>query len=441
MSGPLWGVGLVSAENLMKLDVVEVLQNLVRIPSVNPMGGSIGDVNGRPGSEIYYEGRLTNHLEALFIEIGLVTSRQTVEVLPDGTRRENVLARLDGTRSPDEGGEVMLWEVHQDTVPVTGMTVDPFAAEVRDGKLFGRGACDVKGAMAAMIVALARLAEQRRRGELADVEVPTIVLACTINEEHGFAGARELVRRWQEDQVDEGALLPRRPDVCVVAEPTDLDVVIAHKGVVRWNCVAPGRAAHSSQPELGENAIYRMAKILDALETYSRDVVPGLADHPLCGRPSLSVGTITGGVSVNTVPESCTIAIDRRLTPGELSHEAYQHVVDYLREQLLREPWGQLDFEPQHEMPSIESPGLTDGENTDLAARLSQAARTCGASGLPVGVPYGTDGAIIAETGVPTVVLGPGSIAQAHTADEWIDIEELQKASDIYYRLAVGEGS
>ena len=419
-------------EYLMKLDLTETLSQLVRIPSVNPMDGIVGDVGGHTASGIYYEGRLTDHLDALLADLGLVTWRQTVEVAADGSRRENLLARLDGTISPDDrregAGELMLWEVHQDTVPVAGMTIDPFGAVVRDGKLFGRGACDVKGAMAAMITALARLVDERPPGML------TIVLALTVNEEHGFSGARELVRRWQEGS---DTLLPKQPDVCVVAEPTELDVVVAHKGVVRWNCHAAGRAAHSSRPELGENAIYRMAHVLAVLEQYSREVVPTLADHPLCGRPSLSVGTIAGGTSVNTVPESCSIAIDRRLVPSESPSEAYQHAIDYLRAECQKDG-GQLEFEPQHDVPCIEAPGLTDEHNGDLADRLSRVARACGASGELVGVPYGTDAAIISEAGVPTVVFGPGSIAQAHTADEWIDLEQLKMASEIYYRLAAG---
>ncbi len=410
----------------MDLNAAELLAQLVRIPSVNPMGGNPSQAGAAPKvGNIFYEERLTDHLEKLFADLEMPTERQLVEVTTCGKKRENLLTRIDGSTPLAAGGELMLWEVHQDTVPADGMTVNPFGADICGGKMFGRGTCDVKGSMAAMIVALARLRREHPAG------MPTIVLACTVNEEHGFSGARELVRQWQQRQDDSRtSLLPRAPDVCVVAEPTDLNVVIAHKGVVRWNCHTVGRAAHSSAPDAGENAIYKMGRVLSALETYARDIVPSLAEHALCGRPSLCVGTITGGVSVNTVPERCSIAIDRRLAPGETAEEAYEHAVKYLSKTLGS------DCQVEHDGPSIESPGLTNGLNSHLAERVSVAAREENASGQSVGVPYGTDAAIIADAGVPAVVFGPGSIAQAHTADEWIDLEQLEQASEIYYRLA-----
>src|SRR5262249_32947910 len=125
-------------------------------------------------------------------------------------------------------------------------------------------------------------------------------------------------------------LIPQRPDAVIVAEPTNLNVVVAHKGMVRWRCHTTGRAAHSSQPELGENAIFRMATVLGALERYQREIVGTLANHPLCGRPTLNVGVISGGMSVNTVPDRSTIEIDRRLVPGEDPQAAWKHVVNFV---------------------------------------------------------------------------------------------------------------
>jgi len=193
---------------------------------------------------------------------------------------------------------MLLFEVHQDTVPVDGMTIEPWAPVVRDGRLYGRGSCDVKGGMAAMFAAMARLADERPPNR------PTVVLACTVNEEHGFSGASGLCRLWMGEPTP---LFPRPPEAAVVAEPTRLDVVVAHKGVVRWRCHAHGRAAHSSQPEAGDNAIYRIAAVVTALERYHRQVLADFGSHPLCGQPTLSVGTIAGGISVNTVPDRATI--------------------------------------------------------------------------------------------------------------------------------------
>ena len=156
-------------------------------------------------------------------------------------------------------------------------------------------------------------------------------MACTVNEEHGFTGATGLCRLWSGQP---NPIFARQPDAAIVAEPTSLQVVTAHKGMIRWRCRTRGKAAHSSLPELGENAIYRMAAVLSALQNYATKIVGTLAEHPMCGRPTLSVGTITGGVSVNTVPDSCTIEIDRRIVPGEDPIAARQHVIDYLASQL-----------------------------------------------------------------------------------------------------------
>ncbi len=293
----------------MQLDVADTLSGLVAIPSVNPMGRSVGGPQ-------YFEWRLTHHLEQLFRCLEIPTWRQ-----PIAEKRDNLFARLDGEPALEQGGGLVLFEAHQDTVPVDGMTISPFDAQVRDGRLYGRGSCDIKGGMTAMLVALSRIAVALPSPR------PTIVMACTVNEEHGFTGATGLCQLWRAEA---NSIFSRRPDAAIVAEPTSLNVVVAHKGMIRWRCHTSGRAAHSSLPEHGKNAIYRMAHVLNALESYANDLVGTLAEHPLCGRPTLSVGTISGGVSVNTVPDRCTIEIDRRIVPGEDPQAAWQHVIDYL---------------------------------------------------------------------------------------------------------------
>ncbi|MGD9649089.1 MAG: M20/M25/M40 family metallo-hydrolase, partial [Pirellulales bacterium] len=281
----------------MPLDVVATLADLVATPSVNPMG------RGLSGPE-FFEHRVTEYLERLFRDKQIRSQRQAVEPL-----RENILARVDGAVPPEEGGPLVLFEVHQDTVPVDGMTIDPWRPEVREGRLYGRGSCDIKAGMAAMLGALVRLADERPNAR------PTLVLACTVNEEHGYTGALALPEVWERGAP--GDLLPRRPDVAVIAEPTNLDVVVAHKGAIRWRLRTHGRAVHSSQPQLGDSAVYRMARVLQALERYAVEICPTLGQHPLCGQVTLSVGTIHGGLSVNSVPDECASEIDRRLLPGE----------------------------------------------------------------------------------------------------------------------------
>jgi acetylornithine deacetylase len=258
-------------------------------------------------------------------------------------------------------------------------------------------------------------------------------MACTVNEEHGFTGAAGLCRLWSDEAHRSGEpnpIFPHRPDAAIVAEPTSLQVVVAHKGTTRWRCHTRGRAAHSSLPAHGENAIYRMGHLLTALERYAGEIVGTLAEHPLCGRPTLSVGTITGGVSVNTVPDRCTIEIDRRIVPGEDSQAALQHVIDYLaKETPLR------DF-VLHDPPYMQSRGLSDTQNGPLAERLISAVKTAtGVDCRSIGVTFGTDAGCYDATGIPTVVFGPGSIEQAHTADEWAPLAEVQQAADSLVRL------
>jgi len=393
----------------MPIDLVKTLSDLVAIPSVNPMGRPLS------GPE-YLEYRMTEHLERWFTERGLRWQRDTVE-----PQRDNIVARLDGVVPPEQGGKVILFEAHQDTVPVDGMTIEPWNPVVRDGRLYGRGSCDIKGGMTAMLGAFARLAEERPAG------MPTVLMACTVNEEHGYSGAVRLTEMWAAGAK---SIIPKRPDAAVVAEPTSLNVVVAHKGALRWKCKTHGRAGHSSQPHLGDNALYRMAKVLSALETYQHEILPTMRRHPLCGPATLSVGTISGGLSVNTVPDECTIEIDRRLLPGEDGREALAHVVEYLQGQLGPR------FPIEHIAPWMWGATLADDANGPLAERLSKVAGQVAGRSDRIGVPFGTDASKIASSGVPSVVFGPGSIDQAHTADEWLSLEQLTQASETLYRFA-----
>ncbi|MCI0358456.1 MAG: M20 family metallopeptidase [Planctomycetaceae bacterium] len=425
----------------MNLDVVQLLADLVRIPSVNPMGRNVS-------GEIYLEHRVTDFLQGLFEKLGLAWERHTV-----APGRDNIIVRVDGPKLPDKGGRVLMLEAHQDTVPVEGMTIDPFAAEIKDNRLYGRGACDIKGGLAAMIAALARLADEKPKGR------PTVVLACTVNEEHGFTGATHWAATYaQTRSVSEASaappakpkrgakssagqpipahskLLPRVPDACIVAEPTRLNVVVAHKGAVRWRLHTTGIATHSSQPHLGDNAIYHMARVLQVLELYARDVVPTLGSHPLVGHPTLSVGLISGGISVNTVPDRATIEIDRRVLPGEDPRAAFDHAVEFVNSRVV------AGTPVIHEEPFMSTRGLADDKNGDFAQRLGTVIRGHvgpeSEAGQAIGVPFGTDAPHYAATGCPTVVFGPGSIDQAHTADEWLDLDQLRNAAEILYDFA-----
>ena len=407
----------------MPLDPVETLQQLIAIPSVNPLGREAA-------GGIYGEARLTDFLQGICKQLGWRWLRQQVH-----PGRENLLAVVPGSRPASAGGELQLWDVHQDTVAVAGMTVAPFGGELCDGRVYGRGACDDKGPMAAMLAALSRIDTKQSAGSR-----PTIVIAFPVNEECGFTGAQALCDLWRPDRqadahVTSGTtsaaeLFPRPPDLAIVAEPTDLHVVVAHQGMVRWRCHASGRAAHSSRPEEGVNAIYAMSRVAEAIETYEADLA-SRPEHPLCGLPAVCVTTIVGGVGINTVPDRATISIDRRIGPGENPESAFADLVRYIAEH-ANVGLARLDHDP----PFMQSSGLSDANNGPLAARLVQLVRQLDRESKLVGAPFGTDAAAIGASGVPTVVFGPGSVRQAHTVDEFMAVSELKLATNIYHRIA-----
>lgn len=385
------------------MDPLTLLKDLVAIPSVNPMGRF--DSPDEP-----YESNLSDYLERFFRELGAPCER--IEIAP---KRSNVIARYN---APGARQTIVL-DAHQDTVPVDGMTIPPFEPAVRDGRLYGRGACDVKGGMAAMLSAFARLWRERPRGGA------NVVLTCCCDEESTSTGVNDLVRLW-EDGLGRSALLAQRPDAAVVAEPTELDVVVAHRGATRWKIRTTGRACHSSDPSQGINAIYRMARIVQCLEAFAAELPQLVPPHPLCGPATLSVGVISGGVSVNTVPDECTIEIDRRVVPGEDGRTVMKEVEAYLHER------AGVPFEMLR--PWIIGPALEEFNGGLADALLTAVAEVAGPHNK-VGVPYGTHASRFSWAGVPAVVFGPGAIAQAHTKDEWISLEQLQQAAEIYYRF------
>ena len=279
------------------MDPIAILKDLIARPSVNPMGRSFA------GPE-FLEGRMTEYLVDFFTSLKVPFER--IEVLPG---RANVIARFDRLGS----NRTLLFDAHQDTVPVEGMTIPPFEPSERDGRIYGRGACDVKGGMAAMLAAFARLVRER------PANAANVVMSCTCDEEFTVLGINDLAKLWS-DPMRRASLLESRPDAAVVAEPTGLDVVVAHKGATRWKLRTSGRACHSSSPTDGVNAIYRMGRVLECLEEFAKELPRRVPPHPLCGPPTFSVGRIEGGISVNTVPDQCVIEIDRRTIPGEDRH-------------------------------------------------------------------------------------------------------------------------
>jgi len=373
-------------------DVVSLLRDLVSLPSINPCGGALDATHG--------EGRVVAFVADWLTARGLDYELQ--EVLPG---RHNLLARLAG-----RGGPSVVFEAHTDTVEVLNMEIEPFAPALRDGRVYGRGACDCKASLAAMLIALAQTAQQG--APAGDV---TLVAAC--DEEYRYRGVKHLV---------DGGF---RAEGGVVGEPTDLRIVIAHKGALRGQIVTRGRAAHSSQPDQGESAIYHMARVLTAIEQYGRELARR-PKHPLLQGPTVSVGLITGGNAPNIVPDRCEISLDRRVLPTENPAAVEAELRAWLTDH-APVPW-ELEV-------TLSDNGMDGRPDSAIVARCAGAVDAALGGHEVAGVQYGTDASKLARAGIPSVVLGPGNIAQAHTAVEWIETAQVQTAVEIYRRIMLSE--
>lgn len=369
--------------NRFPASVVELAQDLVRIPSVNPDGDPGTDRTGEEACAVY----LRDYLAALGADARLD------EVMPG---RPNVVARVSPAGS---GKPRLLFAPHTDTVSVAGMTVDPFGGELRDGKLFGRGATDTKGPMASMLWALY---------ECRDI-LPSlsheIWFAGLMGEEAGQDGAKALAKKETFDFV-------------VVGEPTDFDVVFRHKVDVTARIVATGRSAHSSCPERGENAITKLAAGLLSLQESLTDYFRKI-DDPVLGHPTFSIGTIRGGTKFNIVPDHAEAVVDLRLLPSQWKDRRAEEVFEAMRAacpglRVERIAGSQaLDTDPSH----------------PLVGKLS------GVGGKPAGAAWFCDAAIFCSRGMPAVAVGPGSIAQAHTEDEFIEVSALERGAEFFKKF------
>jgi len=384
----------------MKLSpVMQTLAELVRINSVNAF------YEGGPG-----EREIATWVRRFFEQRGIEVWEQ--EVLPN---RPNVMARLAGR---DPSRRVIL-EAHTDTVSVKGMTIPPFEPRVEDGKMYGRGSCDTKAGLAAMMHAVASLHEE-------GIQPPCEVwLVAAVDEESSFRGVAKLCEGLAE-QAGGSAIEGRRSWAALVAEPTGLRAVIASKGVLRWRIGVRGRAAHSGKPHLGVNAINHMSRIVLALEEDHLRLAAH--PHPLLGPATVNVGVIQGGVQVNFVPDTCAIEIDRRLLPGEkvasvLAH--YQSLLDALR---ARHPSLEAFMEP----PMLTDEALETPADSAAAQLAGALLEYMGLDGTLCGVPFSSDASKLSRQGIPSLIFGPGNIDQAHAAVEFVDLAEVERAYEFY---------
>lgn len=377
--------------------VVDLLCDLIAIPSVNPVydPASAG------------EGEMAAYVEAWANGLSLAVSRQNV--FPG---RDNIHVRLAGP----EGAPTLLFEAHMDTVGVDEMAA-PFAPEVRDGRVYGRGACDTKGSLAAMMAALEGFVS-----EGAD-------LGCTV----------ELLAAVDEETSGKGAIafVARNPPAtaAIIGEPTGCRLVNRHNGCVRGEIEVVGRSAHTSVAAEGVNAIDGMADVIVALRTVNHELV----DRP--GGPaangSLTVSLISGGTGINVVPERCVVSYDRRIVPGQTSREALDEIDAALDG--VRASRGDIRIE--RHAPWLEGDTLSTDEGSDIVRTASAACAALGIDGTPAWVPYGSDASKFQDGGVLAVVFGPGSIANAHAIDESVPVSDLITAAAFYRDVAPRFGS
>ena len=366
---------------------------MIAIPSVNPMRANSGES---------VEREMGNFVASILTRARIDCERQSV-----AQGRDNVIGIVHPTRADANG---LMLNSHMDTVPVDNMAIDPFDPVVENGRVFGRGSCDAKASIAAMLSAVIDYANQSERSS-------RVVFAAMADEEFAFSGAWKLIEKsWAVS-------------ACVVGEPTLLRRVIAHKGIVRWRIGVQGVSAHGATPELGRSAIYDGARVALALEEYAQRLAQR-ESHPMLGHPTLNVGKVNGGQSVNIVPDKCVFELERRLLPGEDGRQAMQECEEFLCARL-----GQA-VQFAVEDPYLVDPPMETAANAQIVSALARSQQaTLGCEREVAGANYGTDGSKLARAGIETVVCGPGDIAQAHTANEFVAVEQVELATRMYGQL------
>jgi len=372
----------------------KLLAELIALPSVNPAFASQGGASARQARLRYGEKQVADFLASVAARAGLELEFQ--KVLPG---RSNVIARL---RPRNKIRQTILLAPHLDTV---GADDAQFVPRRKNGRLYGRGACDTKGSVAAMLTALSELAEAKSRPRETE-----IIFAGLIDEENAQAGSRALVAS------------RLKADLALVGEPTRLRAVTAHKGSLWLQLETRGRAAHGATPQLGRNAVHEMARIVSWLETNYAAALRK-RKHPLLGTGTVNAGQIHGGVQPNIVPDRCVLTIDRRTLPGETEAGVRREIMARLRARGLSAAMSSKKLAPC--LPLETDPSLP---------LVRQFLRRTGQI-RPVGVDFFCDAAVLSAGNIPSVVFGPGDIAQAHTADEWISLDSLERGRNLLFRF------
>ena len=365
----------------------KLLRELIALPSVNP--AFLPPNHPKAG-----ERRVSEFLASTAARAGL-----TIEFLKALPQRSNLLVTLSPSGAVRQR---VLLAPHLDTVNATD---DQFVPRNKGGRLYGRGACDTKGSVAAMMSGLCEVARVGRRPSSTE-----ILFVGLVDEENNQLGSRAL------------AASGFKADLAIVGEPTQLRMVTAHKGSLWMRFETIGKSAHGARPDLGRNAVHEMARIVDLLETrYAADLKK--KRHPLLGQGTVNVGVIQGGTQANIVPDRCSILVDRRTLPGETEQTVRAEIGRLLQGAGLR-----ADCADDKAAPC--RPLETDAKLPLVADCLKILGQR-----QPAGVHYFSDAAVLSEGGIPSVVFGPGDIAQAHTADEWVELAQVDEAKEFFVKL------
>jgi acetylornithine deacetylase len=375
----------------MTLDPIELLQQLVAINSVNPdlVPGGAGET------------AIADFCAAWFLENGFEVHR--LEATPG---RPSIVGIARGTG----GGKSLMFNGHYDTVTLAGYDGDPLSGEIRDGKLYGRGSFDMKGGVAAMMVAAARAMAQNLRGD--------ILVACVADEEYASKGTEEVVAKFTAD-------------AAVVTEPSHLELTVAHKGFVWFDVMVKGRAAHGSRPELGVDAIVKAGKFLVALEAYDLRLRANPA-HRLLKSGSVHASIISGGEEISSYPARCRISLERRTVPGESTASVKADLEAMIAEIKASDPAFEAEI-----IPGLERPPFQIGEDAAIVKAVDAAAtKAMGHKTIRRAEPFWTDCAILQGAGIPCLMFGVDGGGE-HSATEWATVKSVEKLGDILADVAV----
>ncbi|HLO31980.1 MAG TPA: ArgE/DapE family deacylase [Anaerolineales bacterium] len=371
-------------------ELEQLLSDLVSINSINP-----DLVPGSPGeSEIAHY--IARWLERAGLEVQLVESV---------AGRPNVIGIAHGTG----GGKTLLLNGHMDTVGVAGMP-DAHQPVIKDGRLYGRGAYDMKGGVAACMLAIAAARKQHLRGD--------VVFTGVIDEEYASLGTLDLARRFQAD-------------AAIVAEFTELQLILAHRGFVWLEVETIGKAAHGSRPDLGVDAIVKMGKVLSGLELLDQKLRSN-PTHPLLGSGSLHASLIQGGQELSSYPERCLLSAERRTLPGETPGAVEAEFLEMIREIQRSDPALQAVVRRGIDRSPLETP-----EDADIVKAIQAASgKVLNHAPQIAGVQFWTDAAILSAAGIPSILFGPSGRG-AHAVEEWVDLSSVKACADIYLETAI----